>query len=325
MVKVDIVVPCYNYARFLEACVGSILRQSVRDLRVLIIDDASSDDTLSIARKLAEADCRISIISHPQNQGHIRTYNEGIAWASAEYFLLLSADDLLTPGSLARAIEVMDRDSEVVLTHGKAVVWQDSLPFPRIDVEKNYAFARQDLIQDMCTTGVNFVSTPTAVVRTCAQKAVGGYEESLPHSADMEMWLRLAAYGAVVRIDGVQAIYRSHASSMSNSHWTATLLDCQQRKKAFDSFFQAHPKISRSLSVRANRMLAARAFQGGTNLVRRGQIRSGLPLLRWSMNLDPRLQYVPPVWKFLKIPGPVGRKWAMSVIKEATGRLIARS
>lgn len=325
MVKVDIVVPCYNYGRFLEACVGSILRQSVRDLRVLIIDDASSDDSLSIARKLAEADDRISIISHAQNQGHIRTYNEGIAWASAEYFLLLSADDLLTPGSLVRAIEVMDRDSEVVLTHGKVVVWHDGFPFPRIDVEQNYASERQDLIQDMCMTGVNFVSTPTAIVRTRAQKAVGGYEDSLPHSADMEMWLRLAAYGATVRIDAVQAIYRTHASSMSNSHWAATLLDCQQRKKAFDSFFQAHPRISRNLSVQADRMLAATAFQSGTNLVRRGQIRSGVQLIRWSMKLDPRLQYLPPVWKFFKIPGPIGRKWAMSVIKEATGRLIARS
>jgi glycosyltransferase involved in cell wall biosynthesis len=53
MAKVDIVSPCYNYRRFLEGCGGSILPQSVRDLRVLIIDDASSDDSLSIVRRLA--------------------------------------------------------------------------------------------------------------------------------------------------------------------------------------------------------------------------------------------------------------------------------
>ena len=67
MVNVDVVVPCYNYGRFLEACVGSVLEQSVRDLRVLIIDDASSDDSLSVARKLAEADPRVSVIAHSQN------------------------------------------------------------------------------------------------------------------------------------------------------------------------------------------------------------------------------------------------------------------
>lgn len=325
MAKIDIVVPCYNYGRFLEACIGSILSQSVRDLRVLVIDDASSDHSLSTARKLAEADRRVSVISHAQNQGHIRTYNEGIAWASADYFLLLSADDLLVPGALTRAAEVMDRDHEVVLTHGKAFVWDDNLPFPQIGVEQGYAFERQDLIQDMCTTGINFVSTPTAIVRTCAQKAVGGYEESLPHSGDMEMWLRLAAHGAVVRIGAIQAIYRTHSSSMSNSYWTKTLSDCQQRKKALDLFFQKHPATARGLRVQADHMLATTAFQGGTDLIRRGQIGAGLPLLRWAMDLDPRLRYLPPLWKLLRIPGPTGRHWAASVIKEATGRLLGRT
>ncbi len=325
MAKVDIVVPCYNYGRFLETCVGSILCQSVRDLRVLIIDDASSDDSLSTARKLAKADARISIISHARNQGHIRTYNEGIAWASADYFLLLSADDLLAPGALRRATEVMDRDAEVVLTHGKGFVWYDSLPSPQIEVGQSHAFERQDLIRDMCMTGTNFVFTPTAIVRTCTQKAVGGYEESLPHSGDMEMWLRLAAHGVVIHIGAIQAIYRVHSFSMSNSHWASTLSDCQECKKAFDLFFQKHPNRAGSLRVQSDRMVAARAFQGGMNLVRRGQIRSALPLLRWSMDLDPRLRYFPPLWKLLKMPGPVGRGWAATVIKEATGRLLGRT
>ena len=46
MSKVDVIVPCYNYARFLEECVRSVLDQSVKDVRVLIIDDASADESL---------------------------------------------------------------------------------------------------------------------------------------------------------------------------------------------------------------------------------------------------------------------------------------
>ena len=100
MAKVDIIVPCYNYGRFLERCVRSVLDQSVRDLRVLIIDDASSDEFMSVAKKLAENDPRVSIIAHPQNRGHIATYNEGLLdWATSDYSLLLSADDVLTPGA----------------------------------------------------------------------------------------------------------------------------------------------------------------------------------------------------------------------------------
>ena len=80
MAKADVVVPCYNYGRFLEACVESILRQSITDIRVLIIDDASSDDSLLVAKQLAQRDSRVTVVSHSQNKGHIETYNEGIAW-----------------------------------------------------------------------------------------------------------------------------------------------------------------------------------------------------------------------------------------------------
>src|SRR5437870_3252196 len=100
MAKVDIVIPCYNYARYLEVCLRSVTNQSLQDLRVLIIDDASSDGSLLTARKLAQSDPRIEVAAHRENWGHIRTYNQGIEWASADYFLLLSADDLLAPGAL---------------------------------------------------------------------------------------------------------------------------------------------------------------------------------------------------------------------------------
>src|SRR4051812_31139452 len=108
MAKIDVVIPCYNYGRFLEECVGSVLDQPIRDVRILIIDDASSDNSLSVARKLAEADPRVNVTAHSINRGHIFTYNEGLLdWASAEYTLLLSADDLLTRGALGRAVEVL--------------------------------------------------------------------------------------------------------------------------------------------------------------------------------------------------------------------------
>ena len=239
MAKVDIVVPCYNYGRFLEACIQSVLQQSIVDLRVLIIDDASSDNSLSVAKKLAQGDRRVSIISHSENWGHIETYNQGIAWASADYFLLLSADDLLVPGALERAAGVMDADPHVVLTYGEAIVWQDDLPFPNSDVQQSFKWIKHDLVREMCAVGRNLVFTPTAIGRTCVQKFIGGYRVSLPHSGDMEMWLRFAAQGAVAKIDAVQAIYRKHSSNMSDpyyEYWS----DYLHRKAAFDSFFEQH-------------------------------------------------------------------------------------
>jgi glycosyltransferase involved in cell wall biosynthesis len=315
MGKVDVVVPCYNYGRFLETCVRSVLDQSLGDLRVLIIDDSSSDESLSVARKLADADRRVRVAAHLQNWGHISTYNQGIAWASADYFLLLSADDMLVPGALHRAAEVMDTNGDIVLTYGKCIGWNDELPVPKVAVEPSYTWSRQNLVGDMCVYGGNLVRTPTAIVRTSAQKAIGGYHQFLPHSADMEMWLRFGAHGVVARIDVVQAIYRRHQSNMSSAYYDEGLLDLQQCKQAFDSFFDEYsdfvPEAQR-LRHLAIRTLAEKAFWRGVIQLCRGHIDGARLLLRFSYNLDPSLRYRPPLRR-----GP-------SLLGEAAGRCISR-
>src|SRR5262245_2149715 len=106
---VDVVIPCYNYGHFLPQCVDSVLSQPGVDVRVLVIDDKSTDDSAEVARRLADEDERIEVRVHETNQRHIATYNEGLlGWAAADYTVLLSADDLLVPGSLGRAARVMD-------------------------------------------------------------------------------------------------------------------------------------------------------------------------------------------------------------------------
>jgi glycosyltransferase involved in cell wall biosynthesis len=322
MAQVDVFIPCYNYGHFLEACVKSVLDQSLGDLRVLIIDDASSDNSLSVAQRLAGADRRVSIISHSKNWGHIRTYNQGIEWASAKYILLLSADDLLLPNALERAVAVMGTNPDVVLTHGKSIVWHDDLPFPQIDSERNYTWVRQNLVSEMCSTAMNPVVTATAVARTSTQKAIGGYRASLPHSADMEMWLRFAAHGAVAHINAVQAVYRKHWSCMSNSYFGVS--EYEQRKQAFDNFFDEYGDRlpdPRSLRIRANHALAEQAFRNGVGLLRRGRISGGLEQFRWSIDLDPRLGYFLPQWQ---LPESASG-WIVPIIREATGVLLGAS
>jgi GT2 family glycosyltransferase len=242
MAKVDIVVPCYNYGRYLESCVASVLDQSISDLRVLIIDDASSDDSLAVARRLASADSRVSVIGHAVNMGHIETYNEGIEWASSDYFLLLSADDLLVPGALQRAIEIMDANPGVALTFGDCVAWFDAERAPEINHHASFTWEQFDLLKAICASATNLVPTPTAIVRTSVQQSSGGYRKSLPHAGDMEMWLRFAANGAVARINAVQAIYRLHANSMSQTFsprsWS-TAANASWPSRAFSTSTQA--------------------------------------------------------------------------------------
>jgi GT2 family glycosyltransferase len=324
MAKVDVVVPCYNYARFLEACVRSVLEQSLTDLRVLIIDDASSDDTLAIATALAGRDPRVSVISHPQNWGHIRTYNQGIQWASADYFLLLSADDLLLPGALKRATMIMDENSDIVLAHGNCIIWNDELPLSDRTERQSDKWERQDLIKEICTMGDSVVYDATAIVRTSVQKKIGGYLESLPHCADLEMWLRFTVHGAVAYITATQAIYRKHASAMTHSY-CFTVFGCQQRRQAFDMFFESsggYRADFRTLRAQAQKKVAKLTFRDGIDHLRRGRISIGLQLLYLAINQDPQLKFCPPFWWLFRFPGPEGRRWATSVFKRGTIRLV---
>jgi glycosyltransferase involved in cell wall biosynthesis len=279
------------------------LNQSVKDVRVLIIDDASSDDSLLVARELAQADPRVTVVAHAENKGHIDTYNEGIAWASAEYFLLLSADDLLVPGALERAVEVMDANPDVVLTHGEGIYWYDHLPIPDIKSVQNYTWKRHDLLKQLCVTTIN-IPTCTAIARTKTQKTIGGYRASLPHSGDMEMWLRFAANGSVARINAVQGIYRRHSVAMSNAYYVDRMRDYWQTKLAFDSFFDDYENSlnnSRSLRIVVRRALARRIFASGIGLLVRRRLNDGRRLIRASMDMDPRLRYRPPLWHLLKV------------------------
>lgn len=308
MAKIDVIVPCYNYARFLPACVASILKQPIQDIRVLIIDDASSDDTLAVARALAASDPRISIISHSKNQGCNFTYNEGFAWASADYLMLLSADDLLAPGALARAVPILDAHPDIAFVYGHCIEFEDSLPVSDTGEQFGYSWNRYDgidFIRSYCTSGINFVQTSAALVRTSVQKTVGGYRPYLPHTGDMEIWLRLAANGAVAGISAVQGLKRSHSSNMANGYYADIYPDFKQRQEAFSSFFAEYgdrlPE-ARTLQSQANRVLAEDAFWTAIGLMCRGQGSSGRQLLRFAVDLQPRLRYWPPLTRLKQIP-----------------------
>ena len=121
MSSVDVIVPCYRYGHFLRACVEHVLNQQISDLRILIIDDASPDNTAEVAAELMKGDHRVEFLRHRKNIGHLATYNEGLEWVSAEYMLLLSADDVVLPGALIRAAEVIDGHPEVGMTFGRVI------------------------------------------------------------------------------------------------------------------------------------------------------------------------------------------------------------
>lgn len=241
MSSIDIVVPCYNYGRFLRNCVNSVLTQRGVDVRVLIIDDASSDDTSIIATSLAADDSRVTFRHHAVNQGLIRTANEGIFdWAAAPYSLLLSADDALTPGALRRATHLLDTHSDVGMVYGMATIIASDADQSEqeVDMPPTYQIlSGGQFIEFSCLHG-NPAASPTAVVRTMLQQQTGGYCDAMPHTSDMEMWMRLATLHSVGVIRDVQAYYRLHGQNMVLKYSSSLLRDLDERARTCEHVYK---------------------------------------------------------------------------------------
>ena len=245
MTSVDVIVPCYRYAHYLRQCVESVLAQHGPTVRVLILDDASPDETPEVAAGLIRQDSRVAYVRHERTKGHIATYNAGIDWISSDYYLLLSADDHLLPGALSRAATLLDESPHMSFVFGNAVADMGGTHLPIRPFAGESSLSGSRTIRGAEFIAVsrasNIVPTPTAVVRVTAQKECGGYRPDFPHAGDMEMWFRLAAMGDVGFVDADQAVYRKHGKNMSEAyiadHWIA---DIEQRSAVLKQFFSSH-------------------------------------------------------------------------------------
>jgi glycosyltransferase involved in cell wall biosynthesis len=279
MPTLDVVVPCYNYARFLERCVKSVLTQEGADVRILIIDDCSTDDSALVGQRLASADARVEFRRHEQNLGHIATYNEGlIGWAKAEYSLLLSADDALLPGAFKRALTLFESSPDVGLVYGMAriITRDDEFQSPTGSGPTSpQIIPGREFLRLCCVRCCNPVPTATAIVRTALQQRLGGYRSDLPHTGDLEMWMRFALQGSIGIVRSVQGEYRVHGRNMSSQYYTRILNDRNEFevtcRDVLNSISAADVDAGHWLSSMHSRMLAE-AEQHALNAFDHGNI-----------------------------------------------------
>ncbi|HEY2588221.1 MAG TPA: glycosyltransferase [Tepidisphaeraceae bacterium] len=315
MSRIDVVIPCYNYAHYLRECVHSVLSQEGVNVRVLIIDDCSQDDSAAVGAGLAAQDSRVEFRRHEVNRGHIATYNEGLLqWAIGEYLVLLSADDMLTTGALPRAAEVLDAYPQVGMVYGRAIATEDpTREFTRcVEGSRGRRIMEgSEFIRLTCEAGGTIVPTPAVVVRGSVQRRIGGYRADLPHSGDLEMWLRIAANSHVCALDADQAIYRVHTGNMHRTYiGVPDALATQLAFNAlFDSWNSGSPVVDR-LRATANASLARRTFWVANKLFEEGRTDEVAECLRFVIGLDPRFRKSL-AWTKMRIKQLMGRRnWA---------------
>jgi glycosyltransferase involved in cell wall biosynthesis len=207
-VRVSIIIPCYNYARFLPDAVASVIAQTFEDWELIVVDDGSTDETSTIARRLIERhpDRRIRVFQQP-NAGPAAARNTGADHSIGAYLLFLDADDMLAPTLLEHAAAILSEQPAVGFVYsGMRLFGQDRHEWP------SAAFDLQRLALD------NYV-LPHALVRRSAWEQVGGFDtaRSLWGFEDWDFWLRVAVSGWLGwHIAEPLVFYRRHGHSLSD-------------------------------------------------------------------------------------------------------------
>jgi len=181
--KVSVIIPCYNYARYLTDAVESVLNQSVQDFEIIIVNDGSTDNSREVAEQIIAANPEYSIrLVNQENSGNPScTRNRGIKEAHGAYILPLDADDALAPAMLAECLNVLEHNPTV------AFAYTDRLDFDgaeQIVSAGDYDFGRLKY--------QNHISY-CALIRRTVWEDVGGYREV--GYEDWDFWIAAGAKG----------------------------------------------------------------------------------------------------------------------------------
>jgi len=213
---VTFVVPCYNYGRYVKQAVDSLLAQTHRDLDVIVIDDASTDETPRVLRAYA-GEPRVRVIRHDVNIGHVRSYNEGLGQATGTYIGLLSADDFAaSPESVARQVAMFEAHPDVGFVFGRQQLVHPDGSLREVLLPNGREGARAGVDEFTSLMRINYVPHSGTLVRRACHDAVGLYDATLPHACDWDMWLRLCTRFDAGYIDAPLYAYRIHAVNMSH-------------------------------------------------------------------------------------------------------------
>lgn len=215
---VTVGIPSYQCAAFIAEAVASALSQDVDGLDVLVIDDASSDETMDVLAGFD--DPRLRVMRNDVNLGPGRNWNRVVAEARGRYLKVMGCDDVLLPGSLAAEIAVLESEPGVeVVTGPRVLVTESGRPLmKRGNGGLRGLVAGAVAGHEMVRKGSNLVGEPCAtLMRTESVRRLGGFDESAPYSIDMDMWLRLIENGDLHVLERPVAQFRIVGTSWSAS------------------------------------------------------------------------------------------------------------
>jgi glycosyltransferase involved in cell wall biosynthesis len=165
--RVSFVVLSYNYARFIGECIQSILNQSgSHDFEIVIVDDASTDNSDAVIRSFTDA--RIRYIRHEHNQGHASTVTDGLRAARGQLIARIDSDDRYAPNFLNDVLPIFDQHAEVGLVYGDARIINDDGEVWQPTIDTVHGGFDQKGSELVALLEHNFIAAPTVIARRSA-------------------------------------------------------------------------------------------------------------------------------------------------------------
>jgi glycosyltransferase involved in cell wall biosynthesis len=262
MTTVSVIIPAFNASAFIIEAIESVVCQTLDGVEIIVVDDGSSDETVSLVRTFGKA---IKLITQ-SNRGASEARNRGVREASGEFVAFLDADDLWEPNKLSRQMAAVGR--------GDGICYTDRVNFGQLGalselqsdgVLQPSGNVYRDLL--LC----NFITTSSVLMRRQLFLDLGGFNKCLRVAHDWDLWLRVAENYTVVFCAEPLVRYRVHSSGISKTaietmFWEQErILDeafarSGNRQTEFPASFWSHTRIS---SAGAAAFAAANAGQWG--------------------------------------------------------------
>ncbi len=204
--------PCFNSASFVGAAIQSMLDQTWPNWELLVMDDCSTDDTVSIVSAFQQKDSRIVLYRNTENKGIAAQLNRGIGLAKGDYIGRMDSDDLSAPGRLREQLALMEASPETVLcTTDYRVFYTDgSRPDVSIKSPGEYKAIRLMLLQDLLLCGPSFLAKADVIKRY-------PFNHSLVVGEDYDVFCRIAAEHQIRNLNSELYLYRKHGKSITDN------------------------------------------------------------------------------------------------------------
>lgn len=214
--RVSVLLPNYNYARFLPAAIESVLTQTFSDFEFILSDDASTDDSARILRDYAARDPRIRCTLHARNLGMVENWNWCLQQARGDYVKFLFGDDVLvSPAALERLVTMLDREPRARIAASARVLLDERSRTTGIADELTDGLHDGPRLIARCL-GLrrNLIGEPSTVLFR-RRHAARGFDGTFRQIVDLEFWFHLLLRGDLIYTHEPLCAFRRHATQQT--------------------------------------------------------------------------------------------------------------